>query len=93
MLTPAQVAAHLGVNRDKIRAWIASGELKATNVALRRSRLPRWRIAEADLENFRLSRQAQPAARATRRPRTVLPEIPDYCSMILRGERVVSSPS
>lgn len=79
MLTPAQVAALLGVSADKIRAWIASGELKATNVALRRSRLPRWRIAETDLESFKLSRQAQPAARSAQRshrsPR-VLSEIP-----------------
>jgi len=35
MLTPPQAARLLGVNADKIRAWIASGELRATNVALR----------------------------------------------------------
>jgi excisionase family DNA binding protein len=77
-LRPSQAAELLGVNADKIRAWIASGELKATNVALRRSSHPRWRIAEADLEDFKLARSAQPARQPVRRPKRVLLDIPDY---------------
>jgi len=88
MLTPPQVAKQLGVNPDKVRAWIASGELKATNVVLRHGlSRPRYRIAEADLEVFKQARAAQPAPRKTRRQRRAPLDCPDYCGMLLRGER------
>ena len=88
MLTPPQAAKLLGVNADKIRAWIATGELKATNVVLRHGLAqPRWRIAEADLEAFKRLRAAQPVARKTRQPRPQPLDCPDYVSMLLRGER------
>ncbi len=89
MLTTPQAAKLLGVNADKIRAWIACGELPAVNVVLAHGLTrPRWRIAEADLDAFKQRRAAQPGIRKTRRPRPPAPaDCPDYCSMILRGER------
>jgi excisionase family DNA binding protein len=32
-LTPSEVARRLGCNYDKIRTWIASGELRAVNLS------------------------------------------------------------
>lgn len=92
MLTSPQAAKLLGVNADKIRAWIASGELQATNVVLRRGLArPRWRITEADLAAFKQLRAAEPRQPIQRRSKPVVLDCPDYCAMILRGERVASS--
>lgn len=88
MLTPPEVARRLGVNPDKVRAWIAAGELRAVNVAQRHGlSRPRWRVDETDLEAFKSRRLAEPAKRPTRSPKVTL-DCPDYCGMILRGERI-----
>lgn len=62
------VASVLGVNREKIRAWIRAGLLKAINVSA--GPRPRWRISQQALDEFLESRTSKPAARATRRRRT-----------------------
>jgi excisionase family DNA binding protein len=71
-LSPPAVAARLGVDSGKVLAWIHSGELRAANVALRRNRRPRWRIAEADLLAFLAARSATPLPRVQRRGRKQL---------------------
>lgn len=68
ILTPPDVARHLGVDADKVRGWISRGELVAVNVATTLGGRPRWRIRTEDLEAFLLRRQSQsPAVRPSRR--------------------------
>ena len=57
MLTIDQVALHLVVDRDGVSRLIASGELKAVNVARdRKAKRKSWRIRPEDLTAFELSR-------------------------------------
>jgi excisionase family DNA binding protein len=70
--TPDQAAELLGVDGEKILAWINSGELAAFNVGSRPDGgRPRWRIAEADLGRFLLARRhpaaSRPATQSRRR--------------------------
>jgi len=77
-LTPPEVAKRMRVSPDKVRQWIANGELPATNVASAEASRARWIIARADLEQFQRSRRpAQPAAPITRRRRKD-PEAKEY---------------
>lgn len=51
-LTPPQVAARYGVATVKVHRWIATGELRAVNLATTQQCRPRWRIYETDLADF-----------------------------------------
>ena len=70
-VTPPEAARELGVHPDKITYWIASGELRASNLARdANGRKPRYRIMREDLEAFLASRAVPgPAPKATRRRR------------------------
>lgn len=68
-LTPPQVAKRLAVKPDKVRNWIARGELRAVDLADRRGGRPRWRIDPVDLELFLAGRAAKPPSPAPRRRR------------------------
>lgn len=57
ILTPPEIAKYLRVRKDKVLGWIHSGELKATNVS--DSARPRYRIEEADFEDFKLRRSSR----------------------------------
>lgn len=46
------IARAHGIGENKVRHWIATGELRAINVATRPGQRPRWRIAITDLEEF-----------------------------------------
>lgn len=67
------IAAELiGVGEATVLGWIASRELKATNVGKGKLR-PRWRIAKSDWDEFldRRSNQldaAKPVAKRSRKP-------------------------
>lgn len=50
-LTPRQAAERLGVSVDHVRALIAHKMLNASNIG-RGKKLPRWRIDEAEVEDF-----------------------------------------
>jgi excisionase family DNA binding protein len=63
------IARQLAVNPSKVRAWIASGQLVAVNVAARLGGRPRWRIRAADLEAFLATRRAEPGSKPARRRR------------------------
>ncbi len=53
-----------------IHAWIHAGDLKAVNVAQKRSGRPRWRILDEHLEEFLRSRQnVQPTPSRRRKTR------------------------
>lgn len=60
-LTPPAVANALGISADKVRSWIAEGQLGALNVASRTGGRPRWRIPPAELERFKRNRSSQSA--------------------------------
>jgi excisionase family DNA binding protein len=60
MLTVRDVAARVGVAKlDVDRAWIKSGELRATNISSGPGR-PTWRIDPDDLERFLAGRRTRP---------------------------------
>ena len=63
--TTGQAADVLGCDDETVLAWIHSGELVAVNLCKSRlGKRPTWRIAEADLGRFLLSRR-NPAAMPT----------------------------
>ena len=56
--TVEQVAELESVNRETVLTWIRMGELTAHNASQNsKSRKPRWRVTDADLTAFRLSRR------------------------------------
>jgi hypothetical protein len=65
-LTPARVAAELGVKPERIIGWIRSGQLRGVNLGDGLKK-PRFRIAAADLEAFLIARTVQPPIRPARR--------------------------
>lgn len=71
LYTIEDIAARLGVDRDAVSRWIASGELAAINVnRARNAKRPTWRIRPEDLEVFEVSRRSPsrpPKANITRR--------------------------
>lgn len=70
MLTPPQIARRLRVKPEKVVGWIRQGELRAINVAHRGSRRPRFRIEQADLDNFLTSRTVKRREPPKRRQRS-----------------------
>lgn len=51
-LTVEQVAAKCGKRKkDPVYAWIASGELRATNLATSKTGRPLWMVRPADLSS------------------------------------------
>jgi excisionase family DNA binding protein len=75
-LTVREVARRYRVGEDKVRAWIARGELAAINTASTLCGRPRWVIAPTALAEFERRRAAAPPPRPRRRKRT--PEIDYY---------------
>lgn len=69
-----QAAETIGTDVEQVLGFIHSGELAAYDVSKKGSKRPTWRIAEADLAKFLMSRrspasQVQPAApKASKRP-------------------------
>jgi excisionase family DNA binding protein len=68
-LTPNEVARLLRVGPDRVRAWIARGELQAINTATTRCGRPRYVILPGHLEEFVRSRRAGPPPKPQRRRR------------------------
>lgn len=59
----------LGCDAEQVLAWIHAGDLVAVNVAKTpNAKRPTWRIAEADLGRFLLSRR-HPASQQQAAPR------------------------
>jgi hypothetical protein len=70
-----QIAERYGVNVTKVGQWIANGQLRGINIALRPGRRPRWRILAADLAAFEAARSATPPPPPMRRRRRADPEV------------------
>jgi hypothetical protein len=73
-LQPADVAAILAVSPKKVRLWIRTGALKASN--LNDNRRPRWIIRRDDLDEFVQARQVEPQQRPTTRRRVAVQRLP-----------------
>ncbi|MCI0460796.1 MAG: helix-turn-helix domain-containing protein [Gemmataceae bacterium] len=72
-LTVADVAARYRVSPDKIRRWIATGELKAVNVAAVMCCKPRWVVLPDALAEFERRRAGGPPPKPPRRRRQRVP--------------------
>jgi excisionase family DNA binding protein len=68
-LTPPQAAEFLGVSPDNVLRWIATGELRASDLSTIRGQRPRWKISRVDLEVFlhRRAKAVEPKRRGRRR--------------------------
>ena len=55
--TTSEIVKYLRVTKRKVLDWIHSGELRATNVS--NNARPRFRIEEADFEEFKLRRSSR----------------------------------
>jgi excisionase family DNA binding protein len=74
--TVKDVARRYRVSPDKVRAWIARGELRAVNTSTR-SGGKRWVITVESLEEFERRRDGSPLPRPRRQRRRESEEI-DY---------------
>jgi len=70
-LTPPEIARHLGVKADTVRAWIAAGELRAFSVSINQNGRRRWRVRPQDLETFIVKRENRQAPPKPARPSPV----------------------
>jgi hypothetical protein len=68
-LTPNELARVLRVSPDRIRQWIASGELKAVNTAAVVCGKPRYVVLPHHLEEFTRRRASAPPLKPARRQR------------------------
>lgn len=66
-LTIPEVARLLRVSRDKVRRWVESGQLNATNVAGAVLKRPRWVILPNQLDAFVNGRSSSPPPKQTRK--------------------------
>jgi excisionase family DNA binding protein len=66
-LTPREVARLLRVSPDRVRAWIASGELGAIDTARHRCGRPRYVVLPHHLAALEAARRAGPPPRPPRR--------------------------
>jgi hypothetical protein len=65
--TPRGVAERIDVRIHSVLYWIASGQLRAVNVAKKPGGRPSWRIAKDDLALFLMARTPQTHAPSGRR--------------------------
>jgi excisionase family DNA binding protein len=65
--TVSDIAARYRVSPDKVRAWIASGELRAVNTGAALCGRPRWVIPADALAAFEQRRAGGPAPKTTKR--------------------------
>lgn len=78
--TTTRLAQKLKVSPDKVRHWIGSGELRATNVAKAGSSRPKYRISPSELEAFqrRRSLASKESKTTTRRPKASQPDVIEF---------------
>ena len=67
--TPPVVAKRYGIKPERVIAMIRAGLIRAIDISSPGSRRPRFRINEADLIAFEVSREVKPASKASSRKR------------------------
>jgi hypothetical protein len=72
----ADLATRWRVGQDKLRAWLAKGELVGVNVATNLAARPQWRISPEEVQRFERRRSSAPTPKPTRRRRPT--HIHDY---------------
>jgi excisionase family DNA binding protein len=77
-LTVREVARRYRVGEDKVRNWVARGELKAINTAAVLCGRPRWVIPAEALADFEKRRRGGPAPKPQCRRRRKAHEIDFY---------------
>jgi transposase len=77
--TTRDVARRFRVGEDKVRSWIARGELKAVNTASVLCAKPRWVVTAESLAEFERQRTSGPPPRPPKRRRreTEIDYLPD----------------
>jgi transposase len=65
--TVADLARRYRVSEDRVRGWIARGEMRAINRRDTRSGRPSWVVTREALTEFESSRQATPPPKPPRR--------------------------
>jgi hypothetical protein len=75
-LTVREVARRYRVGEDKVRGWIARGELAAVNTASALCGRPRWVVLPESLTEF--ERRRKGGTPPKQKPRRRRPEIKDY---------------
>lgn len=68
-LSPPEIAEVLRVSPIKVLRWIATGDLRASDLASYRGQRPRWRISRDDLAAFLERRAQSPTPKGVRRRR------------------------
>lgn len=71
-LTVADVAARYRVSPDRVRGWIARGELAALNTRDVRAGRPRFVVTPEALAAFERSRAVAPLPKPTRRKKKIV---------------------
>lgn len=66
-LTPPEVGRRYGIKPERVIAMIRAGIIHAIDVASPGSRRPRFRVHEADLIAFEVSREVKPASKVSSR--------------------------
>jgi hypothetical protein len=77
-LTVRDVARRYRVGEDKVRSWIARGELAAINTAAVLCGRPRWVVTPAALAAFERGRRGGPPPKQARRRRRQSPAVDYY---------------
>ena len=68
-LSPPAIGKRLGVKPDKVRAWIRSGELRASDFAKKLGGRPRYKVHVTALISFEQCRAVKPPTITVRRRR------------------------
>jgi hypothetical protein len=77
-LTVPEFARHYRVSEDKVRSWIARGELRAVNTATALCGKPRWVIPPEAVAEFERRRRGGPAPKSPGRRRRRTQEVDFY---------------
>jgi hypothetical protein len=72
VFTVKALAARWKISPDKVRRWIARGELRAMNTSETQTGKPRWVVLPDEVARFEKGRQAAPPKPARRRRKRTL---------------------
>ena len=77
-LTTSDVARRFRVSEDKVRAWLATGELLGVNTSSSLAARPRWVVSHEALLEFEKRRSSAPPPKPPRRRKKRSNEVDYY---------------